>query len=87
MDVLGMMNQLERQREIVQEALARINDAIAALDAIPNVLADAQVALGGEVVMLSHVAAAPKPKRTMSDEGRKKISLAAKRMWRKRRNG
>jgi hypothetical protein len=84
----GVVQQLKREREHVQEQLQRIDKALAALGSSSNGTSRTISAAGRLRISIAQKARwakakghAPKPKRTMSVSARRKIATAQRLRW------
>jgi hypothetical protein len=91
--MIGVVQQLRREREHVQKQLQRIDAAIAALGSNSNGASRTISAAGRRRISLAQKARwakakghAPKPKRTMSVVARRKIAAAQRARWAKVRS-
>jgi len=88
--MVGVVQQLRREREHVQKQLQRIDAALTALGSNSNGASRTLSAAGRRAISLAQKARwakakghAPKPKRTMSVAARKKIAAAQRERWAK----
>jgi hypothetical protein len=88
----AVVQQLRKERELVQQQLQRLDAALAALGSTSNGASHTVSAAGRRRISLAQKARwakqkaaghAPKPKRTMSVSARKKIAAAQRLRWAK----